>query len=50
MESGPGLTAPDGVVPFAGHQRNDTVVAEVEKEQAVHCGFVAGRTLRFLPL
>jgi hypothetical protein len=29
-------------------QRNDTVVAEVEKEQATDCGFVARRTLRML--
>src|SRR6185312_985934 len=31
-------------------QRNDSVAAEVEQEQASHCGIVAGRTLRFLLL
>ena len=31
-------------------QRQDTVVAEVEKEQAADCVFVAGRTSRFLHL
>ena len=31
-------------------ERDHTVVAEVEKEQAVHCGSVAGCTLRFLHL
>ena len=33
-----------------GIERDDTVVAEVQKEQATHCGLLAGRTLRCLLL